>query len=126
MNEKPSLSDVIVEPIANKSATDQPLVARSVSTHVNGQCPVRVLNIANEKLEINKGDYVAQAEVLAPTAIISHGSPTNSISVNTLPEHVSALYQQTCEREQLAADICKELYSLLKSMQISSLVMTMI
>jgi transposase InsO family protein len=78
------------------------LVARSVSTHTNNIFPLRVYNPSDKDILVRKNQYLANAE----TAVVIDGCDKllvngTDVDANELPEHLKALYKDTCEREQL-------------------------
>ena len=113
----------------SKPTSNSLFVARTLIAECQSTCAVRVMNPADEPRHIWKGEVLAEAEevtLVSGDTVTEPRQPYASAEKNVcrlvsnsdeerlqVPEHLRQLYQDTCEREQLADDVRRDLRQLL-------------
>ena len=110
---KPVGSQFIIEAYELQSP-DSLIVGRTVSGNSQGRTPVRIFNPSDREVTVRQGEVIANA---APATVIKSLDSSQQASTVTnlteVPEHVKALYEDTCQREQLSEEMQAGLKALL-------------
>ena len=91
--------DVLVEPCDSKLLSKSILVARSLVRPVNGEIPLRIINLSDSPQQIYQNTYAATGEIVEVTdfqqSTEGHVRVINSASQN-IPPHLETLWNKAC------------------------------
>ena len=93
----------LVEPDGSESLPPNMIVARTLVKPESGRCLVQVCNLSTNEIKLKQGSNVGAAS----QGFVAHSDevPESQTTVNSsqpLPEHLQALYDDTCNRENLS------------------------
>ena len=93
----------LVEPDGSESLPPNMIVARTLVKPESGRCLVQVCNLSTNEIKLKQGSNVGAASqgFVAQSDEVSE-SQTTVNSSQPLPEHLQALYDDTCNRENLS------------------------
>ena len=91
--------DVLVEPCDSKLLSKSILVARSLVRPVNGEIPLRIINLSDSPQQIYQNTHAATGEIVEVTnfqqSTEGHVRVINSASQN-IPPHLETLWNKAC------------------------------
>ena len=104
----------LVEPDGSECLPPNMVVARTLVKPESGRCLVQVCNLSTSDIKLKQGSsvgtasqgFVAQSDDLSESQTVVDGS-------QPLPEHLQALYDETCSRENLSVKTKASLRTLL-------------
>ena len=105
----------LVEPDGSESLPPNMIVARTLVKPESGRCLVQVCNLSTNEIKLKQGSNVGAAsqEFVAQSDEVPE-SQTTVNSSQPLPEHLQALYDDTCNRENLSETAKAGLRTLLR------------
>ena len=104
----------LVEPDGSESLPPNMIVARTLVKPESGRCLVQVCNLSTENIKLKQGSNVGAASqgFVAHSGEVSESQTTVNGS-QPLPEHLQALDDETCDRENLSETVKAGLRALL-------------